>query len=177
MRLFMISKYHLLMCLTGQQSGSPANLTEPELPVTIPKCPAIHFHFLASLASHCTFSDFLLELFDFFCTAIMERKMLLADGVQSPKRRCSRTLSSRTILVVYRGENISSVLDAVPRHRRGHGVPWPSSPGKNLQWHGWMCSHNLLVWSQQLAFLPFLHFFHPLWALPFQTGTDRKSVV
>lgn len=65
MRLFMIFKYHLLMYLPGQQSSGPANLTEPELPVTIPKCPAIHFHFLASLASHCTFSDLLLERFLF----------------------------------------------------------------------------------------------------------------
>lgn len=119
------------MYLPGQQSSSPANLTEPELPVTIPKCPAIHFHFSVSLASHCTFSDFLLEVgFFFFFTAITERKMLLAAGVQSPKRCCSWSLSSRTILVVYRGKNVSSVLDVVPRH--GHGVPWPSSPWKKL---------------------------------------------
>lgn len=54
------------MYLPDQQSGNLANLTEPELPVTIPQCPAIHFHFLPSLASHCTFSDFLLEPFFFF---------------------------------------------------------------------------------------------------------------
>lgn len=114
MRLFMISKYHLLMYLPGQQSSSPVNLTEPELPVTIPKCPAIHFHFLVSLASHCTFFKFPSRAFFFFPTAIMERKMLLAAGVQSPKRHCSRSLSSKIILVVYRGKNISSVLDVSP---------------------------------------------------------------
>lgn len=65
-RLFMIFKYHFLMYLPGQQSCSPANLTEPELPVTIPKCPAIHFHFLASLASHHTFFRFPSGFFFFF---------------------------------------------------------------------------------------------------------------
>lgn len=74
------------MYLPGQQSSNPANLTEPELPVAIPKCPAIHFHFLVSLVSHCTFSDFLLDYFwfCFFFTAIMVRKMLLA-AVFNPK--------------------------------------------------------------------------------------------
>lgn len=55
MRLFMISKYHLLMYLPGQQSGSSAKLTEPEPPVAIPKCPAIHFYFLSFQISFCGF--------------------------------------------------------------------------------------------------------------------------
>lgn len=72
------------MYLPGQKSSNPANLTEPELPVAIPKCPDTHFHFLVSLVSHCPFSDFLLDLF-FLFTAKMGRKMLLAAGVQSQR--------------------------------------------------------------------------------------------
>lgn len=95
MRLFMISKYHLLMYLPGQQSGSSAKLTEPEPPVAIPKCPAIHFYFLSFQISFCVF------FFPFFFsfTAKTERKMLLAAGVQSLKRCSSRSPSSRNVLV------------------------------------------------------------------------------
>lgn len=95
MRLFMISKYHLLMYLPGQQSGSSAKLTEPELPVAIPKCPAIHFYFLAFQISFCVF---FFRLFLFYFTAKTERKMLLAAGVQSLKR-CSSRSPSRTVLM------------------------------------------------------------------------------
>lgn len=150
----MISKYHLAMYLPDQQSGNLANLTEPELPVTIPQCPAIHFHFLPSLASHYTFSDFLLErlFFFFFCIAITERKMLLAAGVQSPKRCCSRNLSSRTILVVYRAKNISSALNTVPRH--GHSDPAAPERESAVTWMDVLPQPSALVSTAGISSIP-----------------------
>lgn len=95
MRLFMISKHHLLMYLPGQQSGSSAKLTEPEPSVAIPKCPAIHFYFLAFQIS---FYVFFFLHFSFSFPAKTERKMLWAAGVQSLKR-CSSRSPSRTVLM------------------------------------------------------------------------------
>lgn len=111
MRLFMISKYHLLMYLPGQQSGSSAKLTEPELPVAIPKCPAIHFYFLAFQISFCVFFFF---VFFFFTSQQKQKEKCYWLLVFNPWRG----VAAEALLGLFWWHKTvrSSVLHAVTRH-------------------------------------------------------------